>query len=651
MRYRQIHLDFHTSEHIPEVGAAFRADEFQASLRLGHVDSITVFAKCHHGWHYHPTTVGRPHPHLGCDLLGAQIAAAHAIGVKTPVYVSAGLDEQTYWREPGWARRSAEGSVPWAGGNDKAGFHELCLNTAYLDLLVAEVDEVVRCYDADGIFLDIVSPRPCWCCRCVRTRIDQGLDPRDPAGLAAQARATYLQYTRSIRAAVDAVRPGLPVFHNGGHIRRGDRELAHENTHIELESLPTGGWSYDHFPLSAGYARVLGLPFLGMTGRFHESWGEFGGYKHPNALRYEAALGLAHGARLSVGDQLHPSGRMDDATYALVGAAYAEVAAREAWVHNARSLAEVAVFSAEVQTEGKEAVASDEGAARVLNEGHIPFDVVDAEADLSHYRLLVLPDRIRLDDSLLDRLRAFRAGGGKFFATGVSGFAPDRDLQRLDFGAIDAGPTGLDPDYLVPEFELPPWHRASFLVYGQGRQLTLQDGTVLARRDPPYFNRDVRHFCSHRHAPASHRDGGPAMVAGADGTWCSFPAFAIYAERGQQALRDILLHGLRRELPEPLIQASLPAGGGRVTVTRQEREGREVVHLLYAPTCKRGRGIEVIEDVPPLHEVAVSLRRTRRPSAVRLEPQECDLPFTYEGGRVHCIVPRLECHQLVVVVD
>lgn len=58
-----------------------------------------------------------------------------------------------------------------------------------------------------------------------------------------------------------------------------------------------------------------------MTGKFHLSWGEFGGFKHPNALRYEAALSLANGAGCSVGDQMHPYGFLDDATYELIGKA------------------------------------------------------------------------------------------------------------------------------------------------------------------------------------------------------------------------------------------------------------------------------------------------------------------------------------------
>ena len=64
LRYRQIHLDFHTSEHIPDIGRDFDAADFVSTLKNAHVDSVTVFAKCHHGWAYYPTKVGAPHPNL-----------------------------------------------------------------------------------------------------------------------------------------------------------------------------------------------------------------------------------------------------------------------------------------------------------------------------------------------------------------------------------------------------------------------------------------------------------------------------------------------------------------------------------------------------------------------------------------------------------
>lgn len=71
MRYRQVHLDFHTSEKIVEIGKKFNKENFQKALQIGRVNSITLFSKCHHGWSYHPTKVNEIHPGLNFDLLGA----------------------------------------------------------------------------------------------------------------------------------------------------------------------------------------------------------------------------------------------------------------------------------------------------------------------------------------------------------------------------------------------------------------------------------------------------------------------------------------------------------------------------------------------------------------------------------------------------
>lgn len=88
--YRQVHLDFHTSGEIPEVGAAFDPAEFRRGLENAAIDSITCFSVCHHGYSYHPTRVGVMHPGLKFDLLRAQMDAAHEAGAAVPVYLSAG---------------------------------------------------------------------------------------------------------------------------------------------------------------------------------------------------------------------------------------------------------------------------------------------------------------------------------------------------------------------------------------------------------------------------------------------------------------------------------------------------------------------------------------------------------------------------------
>ncbi|WP_028563798.1 alpha-amylase family protein [Paenibacillus pinihumi] len=652
MRFRQVHLDFHTSEAIAGIGAEFNKAQFQAMLKEGHIDSITIFAKCHHGWAYHKTQANEMHPGLAFDLLGAQIEAAHEIGVKTPVYLSAGLDERLARRHPEWLYRQQDESINWTRDFLTPGYHEFCLNTPYLELLLSQVEEVTRNYDVDGIFLDIVGARTCYCQSCVATLRGRGQDPRDRAAVVALGEEVYANYTRQVRERIHAIKPGTPIFHNGSHIRRGRRDLAEMNTHLELESLPTGGWGYDHFPLSARYVQQLGMDYLGMTGKFHLSWGEFGGYKHPNALRYETALSLANGARCSIGDQLAPSGKMDEATYRLIGAAYAEVEQKEAWCEGVTNIADVALLSVEA-VPGKHrddhSIQSDPGAVRMLLEGNVLFDIIDTDADFTAYKVIVLPDHIRLTAQLADQLNSYTAQGGKLLATGESGLNEAGDAFAVDLGVSWVSPSAYKPDYFRPDFSLPSLGTASFVMYEQGQLVELAGAQSLGFREKPYFNRDLFTFCSHQHTPSSGEHAGPGMSLHESGIYLGWPVFHEYATKGSLALKEIVLHALGLLLGDKqTLQTSLPAQGV-TTLQHQQQHGRYVHHLLYASPVKRGNGVEIIEDIIPLHDIKSSVRLPAAAKRVYLAPQGEELAFEQNGNIVSYVLPRLECHQMIVI--
>ncbi|RKN79208.1 alpha-amylase family protein [Paenibacillus ginsengarvi] len=657
MRFRQVHLDFHTSEAIPGIGADFSKQQFQDMLKLGHVDSITIFSKCHHGWAYHPSKANRMHPHLTFDLLAAQIEAAHEIGVKTPVYLSAGLDEKFAWEHPEWLLRRRNEQTSWSPDFLTAGYHGFCMNTPYLDVLVSQIEEVVTNYDVDGIFLDIVGVKECYCTSCLRTALERGVDPRQKENMLPIWEETYARYTDRTNEAVHNIKPDVPVFHNGGHIPQGRRDLARRNSHLELESLPTGGWGYDHFPLSARYVQGLGMTYLGMTGKFHLSWGEFGGFKHPNALRYETSLSLANGARCSIGDQLHPRGAMDEATYRLIGEAYREVETKEGWCTNAANVADIAVLTVEAAgfiKEGEHRCPKpDQGAVRMLLEGNWLFDIVDMESDWSRYKLLLLPDRIRIEPAMEERLAAFVRQGGKLLATGVSGLRTDGTGFAADFGARWIEPNAYRPAYWVPELESGAGSELSpgtaYVVYTEGQTIEADGGEVLGHREHPYFNRDAFTFCSHRHTPSSKQNGGPAMIQGTDGIYIAWDIFEDYADKGSLFLRETVSYALGRLLGEQrTLRTTLPAQGV-TTLQAQPDENRWVHHLLYASPVRRGQSTEIIEDIVPLFDVQASVKADRPVGRVYLAPQMAELPFESKDGTVTYTVPKLECHQMVVL--
>ena len=151
-----------------------------------------------------------------------------------------------------------------------------------MDYLCEQIEEVLRLFpDCNGIFLDIIHQDQCVCDYCKNWMKQNGISPENEQDRKKSAEYALNRYYEMTTEAVRSIDPNMPVFHNSGNIQHGNWDVLKHFSHLELESLPTGGWGYDHFPLSAKYCKNLPYDFLGMTGKFHTTWGEFGGYKHP----------------------------------------------------------------------------------------------------------------------------------------------------------------------------------------------------------------------------------------------------------------------------------------------------------------------------------------------------------------------------------
>jgi hypothetical protein len=671
LRFRQIHLDFHTSPHIPGIGEKFDKKCWQETLQEAAVDSITLFSKCHHGWSYHPTTVGKMHPNLSFDLLRKQYDATKEAGINAPVYLSAGVDNLASYDHPEWREVNKDGCYTgWAKRTLQAGFHMMDFHSPYLDYLCDQIREAVRLFpDCDGIFLDIINQWE----SCGRWSLDfmkaNGLDPLKDEDRKESSRLALEKYYRMTTEAAKSLDSNMPVFHNAGHIPRGRRDILPYFSHMELESLPTGGWGYDHFPMSAKYACNLPYDFLGMTGKFHTTWGEFGGYKHPNALRYECAAMLAFGAKCSVGDQLHPNGTLDESTYQIIGEAYRDVRDKESWCLGSTQVFDLAVLSSEAESGTHRDAPSDEGACRVLLESHFLFGLIDRTMDFAAYKAMVLPDDIRIDAELKTKLDAYVAQGGKLILSGESGLWKDRGEFALDLGAEYEG---LSP-YFAPDDEANRGHdfvlpakelRAGFVnvpqvMYERSHRIRATKGESLGQIFDPYFNRTWEHFCSHQHTPNQEQASGfDCGVRHGNILYFAHPVFRHYRAYGAVAYREFIVNAIRNFLGDaPRVSTNLPSTA-RLTLTHQAAEKRHILHLLYAPTVSRGgvmqlsggnasggRSVEVIEDLPSLHDVEVTLQLPVK--SAKLVPQGGDIAIEKSGDRVTLRLPKFSCHQMI----
>ncbi len=654
LRFRQVHLDFHTSEKIPGIGSEFCADEFVDTLKRAHVNSVTLFSRCHHGLIYHDTQFAAKHPHLTCNLLAEQIQACHRADIRCPIYITVGLDEFMAREHPEWIEVDQDGKRVGAGPL-AAGWRKMDFASPYIDYVAAQTEEVMDMFgdEVDGVFFDIISQHGVHSKWCLSLFEQHSKDPADPRDQAWMRRQVIIDYKRRLTGVVRAKNKRCLIFHNSGHIFPWWRQVLDTYTHLEIESLPSGGWGYAHFPITMRYARTLGLDSLAMTGRFAKTWGHFSSFKPQASLEYECFNALAHGAKCSVGDQLHPRGRLDAATYQLIGAVYEQVEAKEPWCDEVKPQVEVGVFNVEaVGREDGRVDSSAQGAYRMLLEGRYQFDFIDGDNDWSRYRVVILPDKVLVDEKLRAVIDAYLAGGGSLLCSHESGLDPERQRFVIDgMPAVAKGPLPYHPDFLktaadLAEGTLP----TEYVMYEPGLQVEPEPGAVvLGEVWEPYFNRTWEHFCSHNHTPVDKPAGDPGILQKGRILYFAHPVFACFAKHGMVFYKQLVLNGLRRLLPDPLVTVEAPTTL-HVTLNRQPAEKRSVLHLLHYIPERRTMGSDYLEDVIPLANLKVRVR-SAAPRRVYLAPEGTELPFEMAGAYVQFVVPELRGHDMVVLDD
>lgn len=658
LRTRQIHLDFHTSPDIPEIAADFDADRFADTLAEAAVNSVTCFARCHHGYLYYPSKRNpeRIHPHLRTpDLLTQQIAACHKRDIRVPIYITVQWDKFTADEHPDWLWTDAHGK-PLGTEPFEPGFYRfLGVNSPYYDWLAEHVRDVFECVEAvDGIFFDIVQPRPDCSKWTRRQMIEAAVDPADAAARAEFGVEVIARFKREMTAFVRQFSSDCTIFYNAGHIGPRHRRSLEAYTHLELESLPSGGWGYLHFPLTMRYARNLGIPCLGMTGKFHTSWGDFHSFKNPAALEYECFMMQALGASCSVGDQLHPRGQICKATYDLVGSVYRQIEAVEPWCENARPVSEIAVVTPEAfvgASDHQRLPAPMMGAVRMLQELGRQFEIVDHQSDLAGFKLLILPDDIPVNKQLAASIKAFTDAGGKLLASHRAGLDPDGRGFALDqLGAAYVGPAPFSPDFLVPGDALAgALAEAAHVMYQRGSEVQPEDSArVLCQVERPYFNRTWRHFCSHQHTPSSGEVVYPGVVETDQSIYFAHPIFSQYQQSAPRWCKLLLAEALDRLIGPGLIGHDGPSSL-LVALNEQAGDGRWIVHLLHYVPQRRSEKLDIIEEPSPTGPLHLSLRTDRPIESIQRVPEGVAVGFSQRDGQVSIDVGDV-CGRVVLSV-
>lgn len=636
-----VHLDFHTSPNIEGIGEKFNKEEFAKTIKEAKLDSITVFAKCHHGYTYYPSEVSTMHPHLKFNLLKEQIDACHSVGVKAPIYITMGWSKKDADEHPEWhqidfwtKQRHSFGTIitPDTDPEEKikeCSWTTLCPVGGYREHLKAITREVCENFDvSDGIFYDICLIKDtCVCDSCKAGMIEMGLNPEVYEDVRNYYRTKRIEFYQELNDIIHSYNKDAHVFYNGA-ADMNRPEYGVVQSHFELEDLPTAWGGYDLMPIRAKYFEKFGKFYLGMTGKFHHAWGEFGGFKNKDALKYECADMVSIGASMSVGDHLHPNGEIDKSTYAIIGHAFDYVSKIEKYSEDTKAYTDVAIWMG--HTEG------DLGASKILQIMHLEFDVIESGDDLSKYKLIILPDNANLTEEDKEALVKYTQNGGKIVCSYKSGF------DGLGIELIE--PSEFDLDYIECEIDEVT---TPFLSYSRAYKVNC-DGEVLAKIREPYFNRTAGHFCGHKNTP--FKDGNasyPALVKKGNVLYFAHPIFDAYNKSGNYILQKYIIRAIEN-VYDKILKVENFYSCGRVRMRKSSKEPFYALHLLYAPPVNRGN-VCLLEDFPRVSGINIEVKIDETVKSIVNPVTNEQITFTREGKILKFTVDNLELHKLLII--
>jgi hypothetical protein len=643
---------------------------------------------------FYPTNIPfhRRSPFLRGDLLGDAIRACHAAGIHVIVrYDLSGLHRDAYEAHPEWFYRSAAGR-PMV---DK-GLYITCPNGPYYrQQFFVLWDELTSRYQVDGLFFNAFGHKerdregvyygPCYCEACkqlFRERTGRDLparlEPGSPEmGLHAAFRAeTLTELARSIYRYVKERDPHIAVFSGAG--ARAILDGYADAAAIELHAAPSGALTGPRWRHAAGescrWIRTLGSGYASCINAVycHVGPGVWRLVAAPAGwLTHTLAQTIANGGwpyMMCIGT---PATQEDKSALPAVRELFHFARDHAEYYHHLESLSPIVVvwpsasISDGVRWHGVERSAHHyRGWYRVLVEQHYLFDVIsDTQLDragaaelLQQYRLVILPNVVRLSREACTALDAYVQGGGTLLATAATSLEDADGTPRTNLGLQCLGASRL-----LAARE--GFRNAYFRIEGssawpglEGVHVLPVQGTYLYPEPRDGASGELRFIAPELYgAPEQtlieHETEWPAVIWYTYGhgqtAYLPWEPGRIWYESAPASLERFMAGVVTRLLPEPQpVDTDAPASV-ELTAFRQRAQGshpeRYIIHVVNGT----GEDGPAVRPPVPLYTIQVRVRAERalRVRAIRLGQE---LPVQREGVWQATVLPRLDQLELLV---
>lgn len=589
---RALHFDFHTSPGVKNIFGNFDADHFAQQMADAHIEYVNVAARCNMGYSYYNTRVGKKYPGLGDrDALGEMIDACHKRDIGVTAYLNVGLDHELSADNPGWLKVLRDGRIYLEDKKDNF-FRVMCYNSPYRAHFLAEIREICQ-YDIDGLFCDCFQLRECFCPTCMAEMAKRGIDMDDDAAVLDYQNRVRHEFAGEIYDAAGEKKDKIKFYFNGMSWTCG------RQTHAEIECLSSDPyWGYDYFDSMAAYTRTMYEDRVYMSGRFQNSWGDFGGVKPVASMQNDLYDAMMNSFGISYGDHMHPVDGFENEVASRIAKVMEEKIAYEPYTEDSDNIVEVGVII-HSNTVTRRVPYFAKGAARMLKELKLQYNVYDENGRFEDdgVKLLLIAEEADYGEDFKARLRTFAAKGGKVIFTGAA-TELGNELGLLNFVEIVGKDSRDNAYYTVPGSDM------RWAMYDPARILRNLSGTEIARyvNNVVNFTWDGRQSCYYR--PQGEPTEYSAAVVRDNVACICFDIFKAYADNFLIEHRVLLKKIIDLLLPEKLIEA--PSMPKTATVALTKNAAHTVFHVkaTYAEH-KMSRGI--IEEHVYMKSVPVSL--------------------------------------------
>ncbi len=629
-----IHYDFHAGPDCKEIGKNTTRAMIENVIDQVHPDYIQIDCKGHPGLSSYPTKVGNRAPGFVGDPLRLWRQVTAERGVALYMHYSGVWDSEAIRRHPDWGVVNADGKTSDTATSRFGPYAD--------SLLIPQLCELACDYGVDGVWVD----GDCWASvvdyrepalKAFREATGIETIPRKPSDphwfeFLQFHREAFRQYVRHYIAEVKKANPDFQLCSN----------WAFSDHMPEPVSAPVDFLSGDYSPedsvnsarLSGRYLAHQGKPWDLMAWSFSRTRSKDGrNQKTAVQLQREAAVVLALGGGFQAYFNQRRDGSIRDETVPVMAEVAKFCRARQAICHRATQVPQVAMLYSTAahyrRNNGlfQRDLARMSGVLQALLEGQQSVDLVGEHSltgRMADYPLIVVPEWEYLDPQFKGELTAYVKSGGSLLLIGpgtAAMFQTELDVT-LEGGSQSAKDRRL------------AYNGGLVSIYGQVQSPKLGPKCNVLGRLQMSDEAD-----SPSQPAASVSEFGRGKIA------------AIYFTFGQGYVdaRTVLarqfLNDLAHELfPDPMVEVK---GSSDVDVVVNRLDGKLAVNLVNSAGPHRTEPI--LDSIPPVGPLDVTIRQAVRPTRVMLEPAGISLPFEYRDGEIHLTVPRVDIHDVIIV--